>query len=67
MSAERGLTLYEWSERHGIDIRTHENGACWVPDCFVEGAVRSALWWLSDYAVFSVRGGTIWLEKRTVR
>jgi hypothetical protein len=57
------MTLKEWSERYGIDMR-EKDGAHWVPDTFTGHEARWTLWSLSDMTVSSVTGGTIWLVPR---
>lgn len=56
------MTLQEWSKRYKYDIQKHAGGGTYVIVESVED--KAALYLLSDYAVSTVSGITVWLAPR---
>lgn len=60
------MTLREWADKQPLKVQRHKKyfNAFHVPDA-LELVDRSEAWHLSDYAVSSVLGGTIWFIPRS--
>src|SRR5688500_11101767 len=58
------MTLQEWSDKTGVLVKTHESGAKVIPQVCIPDEEHWRLWKLTDYAVSSVTGGSVWLVKR---
>lgn len=56
------MKLNQLSELWPYRINLHNNGCMWTPDSISD--IRSLFWYLEDYKVSSVSGGSIWLVKK---
>jgi len=66
MHATRTQTLAEWADSSPVAPRTHKDGAVWVGIGPLSEPKYWSLWMLSDYAVTSVTGGSVWLRPRAI-
>jgi hypothetical protein len=62
------MTAKEWERKYGYALRPHNNkGTLWIPDSQLDKKklMRYDLFHLSDYAVSSITGGSVWLIPRS--
>lgn len=57
------MTLREWEAKQPVTVGTHAHGARFVPDA-AHLVDRTEAFYLEDYAVSGVIGGTIWFVPR---
>jgi len=57
--------LNAWEKKWPYKVTRHENGTISVPDSVKDEEHRASLWRMPGYRVTSVRGGTIWLDKKS--
>lgn len=56
-------TLQQWAAQQPYLVQQHPAGAYWIPDS-TRLVDRAGAFWLSDYLVSSVTGGTLWFLPR---
>jgi hypothetical protein len=58
------MTLAEWAKGWPHKVSQHSSGAMWTPDGELKIHHRCQAFYLSDYLVSSVSGGSIWFVSR---